>query len=445
MKPDGSTLTSQSLADVLRRRGVREVTLASDRRTSISSGVVRGVLDGRLIVGVGGDYQHPVSAFTDLIDLHLRAWAPPDAEVTVPDEIDFYLARNPQDPETPDALRTLAAAVRDVRARVLTVSVDGDVHPLPADAPHFGDATGYGYTGWASLLSAIPADPPELVTRLVTEAAIPALRAYPMLSRRGRAWSIRLEGLQVGVLTARRGLLAVGKDRDEDHRSGPRRAWVNVAGVDAFEVTPTNLADAAQLLVRFEREWPNAANQTAVVQDEHALESRILRGAVNLTSEDGRPLTALNPRGDRTPTPDPIVNWGSQFPTRWGPRKGAGRYLDGLLRDGATPWAIEMKVRGAQGVGQYYRHAVHQAVLYREFIRTATPLASWFERQGLAQAGCRAAVVTPQGDGRVAEHLNNARRVAAAFGVDFLTVDERAAQRHPDNLERQQHAGTGPA
>ena len=90
-----------------------------------------------------------------------------------------------------------------------------------------------------------------------------------------------------------------------------------------------------------------------------------------------------------------------------------------------------MKVRGAQGVGQYYRHAVHQAVLYREFIRTATPLAPWFDRQGLIQAECRAAVVTPQGDGRVAAHLDKARRVAAAFGVDFLTVEENAGYLHP--------------
>ena len=64
------------------------------------------------------------------------------------------------------------------------------------------------------------------------------------------------------------------------------------------------------------------------------------------------------------------MNWGSQFPTKWGPG-GKSRYLDALLRDGSTPWAIEMKVQGGAGVGQYYRHAVAQAVLYREFIRRA--------------------------------------------------------------------------
>jgi hypothetical protein len=33
-----------------------------------------------------------------------------------------------------------------------------------------------------------------------------------------------------------------------------------------------------------------------------------------------------------------------------------------------------MNVAGSAGVGQYYRRAIAQAVLYREFIKRATPL-----------------------------------------------------------------------
>ncbi len=43
------------------------------------------------------------------------------------------------------------------------------------------------------------------------------------------------------------------------------------------------------------------------------------------------------------------------------------------MRQGSVPWAVEMKVRGGGGVGGYYRHAVGQAVLYRQFIRSASP------------------------------------------------------------------------
>jgi hypothetical protein len=54
-----------------------------------------------------------------------------------------------------------------------------------------------------------------------------------------------------------------------------------------------------------------------------------------------------------------------------------------------------MKVRGGGGVGGYYRHAVGQAVLNRQFIRSAGPLDPWFSRQGLDRTAVRAAVAVP--------------------------------------------------
>ena len=97
--------------------------------------------------------------------------------------------------------------------------------------------------------------------------------------------------------------------------------------------------------------------------------------------------------------PDPVTNWGSQFPTRWGFTDGnAARYLDAMLRDGNIPWAVEMKVQGGGGVGQYYRHAIGQAVLYRHFIRSAAPLDPWFAARGLRRTECQAAVVIPDLD-----------------------------------------------
>ena len=56
-----------------------------------------------------------------------------------------------------------------------------------------------------------------------------------------------------------------------------------------------------------------------------------------------------------------------QFPTLWSTR-GRPRYVDVLMRDGAVPYVVELKV-GTASVGQYYRHAITRAALYREFIR----------------------------------------------------------------------------
>ena len=119
------------------------------------------------------------------------------------------------------------------------------------------------------------------------------------------------------------------------------------------------------------------------------------------------------------------VNWGSQFPTLWG-TDGRARYLDALLHKGRTPWAIEIKVDidgSGTGIGGYYRHAISQAVLYRQFIRAATPLHAWFKDQDLDADDCRAAVVVPD------LTADNARRDHRADLQSICTAVRRRTDR----------------
>lgn len=78
---------------------------------------------------------------------------------------------------------------------------------------------------------------------------------------------------------------------------------------------------------------------------------------------------------------DVEVARGSQFPTLWG-HGGKARFLDALVRRGATPLAVELKV-ATGGQGRYYRRSLVQAVLYRHFIRNAPGLEKWFKAAGL--------------------------------------------------------------
>ena len=59
---------------------------------------------------------------------------------------------------------------------------------------------------------------------------------------------------------------------------------------------------------------------------------------------------------------------------------------------------------------------VHQAVLYRAFIRTAKPLHPWFAAHQLDARDCRAAVVMPTAKG-----FQNLIDIAKIFAVDVLT------------------------
>lgn len=211
-------------------------------------------------------------------------------------------------------------------------------------------------------------------------------------------------------------VLDVGKDRADGRISHHRSRWIEIAG--AAPITLDLTAESLDRAVHVLREFADAPGAVAGVQDEHALESRILRGAVPLGTPAGEPLELIREHD--------VVNWGSQFPTRWGVTSRAARYLDGMLRVGRTPWALEMKVGGASGE-RYYRHAVHQAVLYRDFIRGATPLSHWFDRFNLDQAECEAAVVVPEGGPD--EALERLRAVATELGVALMTVPVEHALR----------------
>ena len=120
---------------------------------------------------------------------------------------------------------------------------------------------------------------------------------------------------------------------------------------------------------------------------------------------------------------------GSQIPTQWW-ANGSPRYLDALLRDGRTAWAVEMKEPSrAGGYGRYLRHAIGQAVLYRHFLRTASPYGQWFNAAGLDQHGVRALVLYPQPDElreeKISPRIGDLWLLASAFDVQLVAVDTR--------------------
>jgi hypothetical protein len=269
---------------------------------------------------------------------------------------------------------------------------------------------------------------PPLVRDIMDEVGREELRAYPMLSQPGR-WSIRLEGLEVARLDAAGGFVDIGKAGKNNAVSPARKVWLQASdsGVarDVRADDPGAIAAAARQITRFAAAWLTPGGKQ---QNEHALESRILRGHIPIDVPGLGVLDLIPP-----PTRDleGYVNWGSQFPTLWG-TGGSARYLDALLHKGRTPWAIEMKVDiggSGTGIGGYYRHAISQAVLYREFIRAATPLHFWFQDQDLDASDCRAAVVVPDltaGNAR-RDHRADLQGICKLFNVELIEVDRQHA------------------
>jgi len=117
-----------------------------------------------------------------------------------------------------------------------------------------------------------------------------------------------------------------------------------------------------------------------------------------------------------------------QFPARWS-LSGTDRHIDILARgegDGEkVPWVLELKTKGRPHNGrpsQYYRHAVTQVVLYREYLRGAKQLHFWFEEQGLDMAKIRAAVAFPRQENWRANDLAGVLALAKDFDVEIIEL-----------------------
>ncbi|MBN1093433.1 hypothetical protein JKP75_13195 [Blastococcus sp. TML/M2B] len=388
-------ITHDQLKAALERAGAQDVTDKQDRKNSISSTVMRCRLDGRRTVAVasGASTETCIGAVLDLLDLHLHGAGASAGEGEPAGEVAVVLGER-ENTEALDAIGSLLAAMSGGPAvHIYTADATGlrQLPPLaPADFSTSAKAVRY-----LGLMDRLEDGPPDLLRRLQKEVGRTELRAYPMLTGYPD-WSLRLEGLEVGRIRAGRGWLDVGKVGRTGNEGEARRAW-RAAAVQPDGGTRLIVRDddeqsvklAVAALTAFADDWFRApAAGAEAKQNEHALESRILRGACPIGVTSGR-LELLQPD-------DGMTNWGSQFPTRWGHTTGnAARYLDALMRQGSVPWAVEMKVRGGGGVGGYYRHAVAQAVLYRQFIRSASPLDPWFSRHGLDRTAVRAAVAVP--------------------------------------------------
>ena len=122
---------------------------------------------------------------------------------------------------------------------------------------------------------------------------------------------------------------------------------------------------------------------------EHRIESKLIKNKIPNTD------IALCPLWDKLPF---------QFPAIWHRYKDV-RHIDYLMRQDEVPWVIEIKDKVSQG--EYYRHAIGQVVLYREFLLNATVFRSYFEGMKIDLSKCKAAIVVPELTGDNVEKLES--------------------------------------
>jgi hypothetical protein len=250
--------------------------------------------------------------------------------------------------------------------------------------------------------------PPQLALRLSELVDDSSFRWYRGVT--GKDWSGRVEGLEVckagpDLETIRLGVGTKGKKGNGEARKEFLKIFQQRKEI--FNTSEIHLvAGIIKELVESRRNR-NLNN----FQREHLLESRVLRGAEKLKVKGKLLMTVCR-------------EYPFQFPTLWAP-DGKARYLDALMRLGEVPWAVELKEPNGSSRGQGYRHAITQAVLYREFIRRAKDVHRWFAGQKMNAELCEAAVAFPAmtAGGKQAMLFQQHQKVADAFGVEIVQIE----------------------
>ena len=147
-------------------------------------------------------------------------------------------------------------------------------------------------------------------------------------------------------------------------------------------------------------------------QPEHFYESLILRGEIAIPAGDHAGAALLEPVFGNRPF---------QFPAKWytGDKP---RYVDILMREGNIPWVVELKyAKGWHGYWRCFRHAISQAVLYREFIRKTPAVRNLLQRKkGLDATACKALVAFPESKSSDPNQIGQLRELAADFDVEVF-------------------------
>lgn len=295
-------------------------------------------------------------------------------------------------PGVADGLATLRAA--------LDPAIDVDIDPPVGEAPHLAAGT----EGWCRRLVArdkrLGEGLPEIAKRLRCAVGSDSFEWYATLHG---PLTGRVDGLVVCQLVGKQGgVVGIGKSKKA---AGLFEEATGHATPLTF--SHENLDEAAAVIRAVVVARTSAGSALRNLDREHRLEARVLRGAVGVAHTSGANLEVALSR--------------SQFPCRWAVG-GRARYLDVLMREGETPWAVELKVRSG-GAGQYLRHGVGQAVLYRSFIRQAKPLHPYLCDLRVDPTACQAAVAFPKLSGQMADRrTREVQAVSKLFDVEVIEL-----------------------
>lgn len=393
LNADGVDSEATTTADLVGKINAKDVTVDTDRRLGISFGRIRVPSQG--IFAVSGDQSEndQISGFMDA--LHWHRWGNVGSK-----PLSFVLGKGERLSAASQAIALLMSAL-DGR---VPVSFKVDLELVEPRFPNLNQGSSIRLEQLRNQANAYNSIPllAQRIREKVTDPCFQWVR--PLTSRQ---WSGRVDGLEICCLIDDfHGELGIGKAGIKGGVSKARNQFLVIAGTNEVRFDENNLDAAARLISELVSDRRNGVLKT--IQREHLLETRILRGAVPLAIGNQQLELVFN-----------------QFPALWSEGNNA-KFIDLIAKLDDAPVVVELKVPESGGQGQYYRNAVGQVALYREFIRRATGLHQWFAERNLDATQCQAAVAfpmkgTPQQRKTALEPI---QYLAELFDVDVIVLPD---------------------
>ncbi|MCX5653942.1 MAG: hypothetical protein NTY65_04745 [Planctomycetota bacterium] len=399
-------MSKNDSTDYLKGQFAQDELNTHDKEHSIAGYVIRVPRQNLVAVGNDRTPEEQIDAFVDA--LHWRRQVGKENQ-----ELTFrFYSGGENDQLVEDAISTLFFYLNEGEPKNLRVMKDDK----PADlvVPDFAVKN----SKWKDDLLMREKEPlPELAKELenLAKCNAPSFRWYRNVTEKG--FSGRVEGLEVCKLAPKvsKIVFSVGKPGITGNVSKARQRFICLAkladGEEERGFGEGQIQEAVQLVEKLAVDRQCDCGLGGV-EREHYLESRILRKVTPVIIKGIGLVEPVIPQ-DRPPF---------QFPTLWsvGNRP---RYIDVLGKIGKKPWVLELK-ESSGGQGEYYRHGITQAVLYRHFVRSAKDLYFWFEKFDLEPRNCQAAVVFPQLRGPGAVNLREDHKaIAQMFDVQIVELD----------------------
>jgi hypothetical protein len=401
-------MKQEDIKDLLRSEGLEPRAERDSYELIISKNVIRCKDGDTLIVGMGNDMKKDdqIHLVVDAVHLYFQ-------DKSQKKNLKLIFGKRTDEDEQAEVENAVALMVKSIKIKDLKIEIEVDGKKVDFKYKSFDIAPKGKIGRWMKYLSC-EVEMPEFAKDLEKAINDDLFKWYRSVT--GQKWSGRVGGLEVCTidLGGQCGELKVGRRGKND--DGPaRKAFLEILEKGHFNegsFSRTRMDEIASVIgITAESRRNGALNR---FQREHLLESYVLSGKLKINSKAG----VLRPAIEDIPF---------QFPTLWGP-KGSPRFVDALMRCENIPYVIELKESSGNSRGQGFRHAITQAVLYREFIQKTEKVHPWFEKRGLKPLECIAVVAFPEftNDDKTNNKklLDQLILVGNAFGVEIVEIKD---------------------